>query len=91
MSEKILTKEEAVVMLLKRYAVDSTDRLFIESACSVIYQHGVKDGLLQAHRTLTEHIDCTGVTRTCPCLICRSVRADDRQDRYDDVVTVEEG
>ena len=84
--EKIISKEEAVIMLIKRYAIDSTDRCVIESACAVIHQHGVKNGLLQAHRTLssTHHIACTKETRTCPCLVCRSVRAEERQDRYDE-------
>ena len=27
---------------------------------------------------------CTGIVSTCPCLICQSVRADDRQDRIDE-------
>ena len=32
---------------------------------------------------LVNEANCTGVIRSCPCPTCESVRADDRQDRYD--------
>ena len=86
---KMLTKEEAVAMLIKRFAVDSTDRLFIEAACAMIYEYGVWDGLLRAYWRLmkvNEDItgaSCTGVTRSCPCPTCRSVRAVEEQNKYD--------
>ena len=50
--------------------------------------------IIHAHIALSEvkrldakfknhHVVCTGMASTCPCLVCESVRADDRQDRMD--------
>ncbi len=40
-----VTKEEAVVALIERYAKNSEDRLYIESMLAVICEHTFKDGL----------------------------------------------
>jgi len=40
----------------------------------------------RAERLVWEYMredKCTGITCTCPCLVCQSVRADDRQDKMD--------
>ena len=31
----------------------------------------------------SHHVECTGIILTCPCLVCQSVRTDDRQDKMD--------
>ena len=43
--DKLITKEEAIANCIKRLAVDSTDRLFLEAVFGLVYESGFKDGL----------------------------------------------
>jgi len=43
--DKLITKEEAIANCLKRFAADSTDRLYLEATFALVYESGYKDGL----------------------------------------------
>ena len=48
MAEEILSKEDVKRMMLMRFAIEETDYEYIESALSIMYEYGYKEGLEHA-------------------------------------------